>query len=105
MIDTDVNIKLCLHCLRSLEKQGVPFSDDISDIVRQAAVCIGNIPAPLQYYDFQRLIQSSEPGGGGCSACHSADYQYLFSHFLPSDFYFIDHIKNTGCTKNLFSAI
>ena len=57
----------------SLQGQLCGVGDDIPDIIRQTAVCIGNIAAAFKYNDFSLFIQSANTCRSSRTACHTAN--------------------------------
>ena len=51
--------------------------DHIPDIVRQSAVCVGNIWSSFQKYDLRALIQPAQAGSAACARRHSSDNHSL----------------------------
>ena len=68
---------------RSLKGELFRIFYDAANIIREAAVCIGNISGTFKYDDFCMFIQPADSGCRSGSACHSAYNYYFHDGILP----------------------
>ena len=90
------------HALRGHEQQGAAAADHVAHMVRQAAVCVGNVPASFQDNDLSVRVESAKPRSAAGAAGHAADDDGLF-HGYPS-FVSILHEPPQNCKGVLAAA-
>ena len=82
VLHAHVDAEALPHALWRHEKQRAAIFDNVAHVIRQAAVRVGNIRAPLQNDDLAVRVQPAEAGRAACAACHAADDNgfSLFAH-------------------------
>ena len=68
--DADVEAEALEQLLGRLQEQVVLVLDDAADVVRQAAVGVGDVTGPLDHHDLGPLVEAPEPGGRGHATGH-----------------------------------
>ena len=66
-----------------LQRQRLPAADPAANIVRQTAICIGNVSGTFQNNHLRRFLQTSNTRCSRCSACNTAYDHYFHILFLP----------------------
>ena len=62
-VDADVEAEALEELLGCLEEQVVLVLDDAADVVRQAAVGVGDVTRPLDHHDLGLLVEATQAGG------------------------------------------
>ena len=73
VVGPDIHTEPVSHLLRRSDEQGVAGADDIADVVRQAAVGIGDVVASFEYDDLRGFIESAQSGSTTGAAGHAPD--------------------------------
>ena len=75
--DAHVHVEAALEALRRLERELLAVGYDAADVVRQAAVRVGDISGALEHHDLRALVQPPEPRRGGRAAGNAADNKHF----------------------------
>ena len=69
-VDPDVEAEALEQLLGRLQEQVVLVLDDAADVVREAAVGVGDVTGPFDHHDLGPLVEAAEPGGRGHATGH-----------------------------------
>ena len=80
VVQPHIDVKPIPKALLGLKGQRLFLLNHSPDIVRQSAVGVRHIAAPLQNHNLRRLVQAAQSGRRGGPSGHSADNQYFHNH-------------------------
>ena len=92
VVGPDIHTEPVSHLLRRSDEQGVAGADDIADVVRQAAVGIGDIVASFEYDDLRGFIEPAQSGSTTGAAGHATDDDNF--HGASSFFFGLTYYKS-----------
>ena len=73
----DIHAEACIEFFRSHDEQIIPVRDDVSQMVRQPAVCVRDGLPAFHKNDFRLFVQPAQTRRRACSPCDSADDDYF----------------------------